>query len=403
MKNSLLVTAYLILFSVSVHGQSNDIIKSFYTMQENTRGYWHTKQHHKIIEQMLPIYQEYNDLNQEQKSKYLWLARDLTYNLSCVYSCINNKKEAVKYLTISIGYGYKNYYHVLKDSDLDNIRNEPGYKKALYVLKQKGDYKEILKGYPGYTQTDFNIPDFSYQHPEELKHLREKHNLDSIAGNGDEFSRIVNLMSWVHNTVPHDGGAMKPKNRSADWIIALHKNENKSFNCRILATVLNEVYLSMGYKSRFVTCKPKGEKFNDCHVINMVYSNQYKKWLWMDPSFEAYLMDEYGTPLSIHEVRERLVNNLPVEVYEKLNWNGKPYRGGEERYLHEYMSKNLFRFSCPLYSTSGYESAGSKRIYVELFPDKYTHDNTIFGSKNSSGPSDKYIINNADLFWRKPE
>lgn len=37
-----------------------------------------------------------------------------------------------------------------------------------------------------------------------LVQLRKHFNLDSIAGSGDEISKIKNLLYWVHNIVPHD-------------------------------------------------------------------------------------------------------------------------------------------------------------------------------------------------------
>ena len=34
-----------------------------------------------------------------------------------------------------------------------------------------------------------------------------------------------------------------------------------------------------------------------------------KKWLWIDPTFDAYVMNEKGELLSIEEVRERLISD----------------------------------------------------------------------------------------------
>jgi hypothetical protein len=70
-----------------------------------------------------------------------------------------------------------------------------------------------------------------------------------------------------------------PAVKNAMSMIAVCKRDNRGLNCRGLATVLNECYLAMGFKSRFVTCLPK-DSLNidpDCHVINAVYSNTLKK------------------------------------------------------------------------------------------------------------------------------
>ena len=70
--------------------------------------------------------------------------------------------------------------------------------------------------------------------------------------------------------------------------------------------VLNEMYLAMGFKSRYVTCMPSDPNDNDCHVINIVYSETLNKWLWVDPSFGIYVTDENNNMLGIAETRERL-------------------------------------------------------------------------------------------------
>jgi hypothetical protein len=62
-----------------------------------------------------------------------------------------------------------------------------------------------------------------------------------------------------------------------------NKSTSKGVNCRHLTIALNEMYLSMGILSRYVTCLPKDENDQDCHVINSVYSTQLQKWLWIDP------------------------------------------------------------------------------------------------------------------------
>ncbi|MEN6560213.1 MAG: hypothetical protein ABFD52_05520 [Acidobacteriota bacterium] len=88
-------------------------------------------------------------------------------------------------------------------------------------------------------------------------------------------------------------------------------------------------------------------------MINIVYAPSQGKWLYMDPSFEAYWRNERGDLLSIAEVREAIVRNEKIVLNKETNWNGQPNDPAE--YLH-YMSKNLYRFSSPAASEFGYES-----------------------------------------------
>ncbi len=392
---------FLLLFNTETFSQ--DIVEAYKANQQTRNKQWEDHKYEDAIKGMLPIYQNYLQLDEKKKNKHEWIAQSLTYNLACAYSLTNQKEEAIKHLQLSYKYGWKNYYHILKDSDLDNIRKESGYKELLVKFKEVGDYVQILKKDARYSDIHTETPPFSYQNADELKEFRLKYNLDSVAGNGDEFSKIVNLMSWVNHMVRHDGSSQNPKDKTADALIKVCKAENRGINCRMMATILNEAYLSMGFKSRFVTCMPKGEKFNDCHVINVVYSKQFGKWLWMDPSFETYVMDENNAPLSIQEVRQKLCNKEPMKVYNKIHWNDKKYSGGGKRYLYEYMTKNLYRFSTPLVSMSGFESSKEKRVYVELYPIGYNPKNITLNKKTEGQRTDTYYLVNDDVFWVKPE
>jgi hypothetical protein len=363
---------------------ANDIVR---------KQLWKDKNYELALDLMLNIERKYEE---NSKFKSNWRYNNLLYNISCAYSLLDQPDNAVKYLNLAIDNGYKNYYWVQKDTDFEKIRNTTGFKEALMKLREKGDYKYILKKFSKYSDSAIYIPTTTFQKADKLLEFRLKYNLDSIAGTGNEFSKIVNLMRWVHRIVRHDGSSMNPANKSADQLITICKQENRGVNCRMMAMILNDAYLSMGFKSRYITCLPKGEKFQECHVINMVYSNDYKKWLWMDPSFEVFVMDENNIPLGIHEVRDKLINDQFVKLSDGLNWNGKPYSGGEEKYLHEYMAKNLFRFSIPVESVSGYESKGNSRVYIDLFPVGYNPSNFEFGVKIGN----KYYTTNSEDFWK---
>ncbi len=284
-----------------------------------------------------------------------------------------------------------------------------GKDSALTQIKYVLSKLDILKMADKYNLADKReIPTFTYQSKDDpnLVALRKGFNLDSIAGTASETAKIINLLHWVHNLIPHDGNHENPVVKNAMSMIAECKKDNRGLNCRGLSTVLNECYLSMGIKSRFVTCMPKDSVFDDCHVINLVWSNDYKKWLWIDPTNNAYVMDEKGDLLDIREVRERLINGKTLIVNPDANWNNKATQYKED-YLYNYMAKNLYRLECPLASEYNSETwkAGKEVTYVELLPlDAYNqtpfkseHVNSKTGTKFTN-----YKTNNPDLFWTLP-
>ena len=254
------------------------------------------------------------------------------------------------------------------------------------------NYLNLLTTYSSYDYDEINDIEFTYMDSSDgdLRALREDYGLDSIAGDGDELSRIMNLMLWVNENLEHDGSSQNPYPPNAENIIETCWNEDRGVNCRMLAIVLNDFYLSMGFKSRFVTCKPHERDFNDCHVINIVYSTQFDKWIMMDPSFAGYFEDENDTFLDLFEVREKLVNDDELVFSSHLNHNGGRYT---EQTYRTYLAKNLFRFACPIESAFNYEAQPySSREYIELIPLNY-----------SSPEQNRYTYTrNPDIFWAEP-
>lgn len=270
-------------------------------------------------------------------------------------------------------------------------------------------YLDKLKKATKYNYADKRfIPKFEYQSQENLNlvKIRKDLKLDSIAGEGNEVSQILNLLHWVHNIVRHDGGSDNPTLKNAIDLIKVCQTEKRGINCRMMATILNECYLSMGFKSRYITCMPRETEFDECHVINMVYSNDLKRWVWVDPTFDAFVIDEKGELLGLKEVRERLTNGKTLILNPEANWNREISQTKKE-YLETYMAKNLYRLQTPLvsqYDTETWKS-GQEITYVELLPldgieqtpQKQEQFNTETKVKFTY-----YKTNNPDMFWTNP-
>ena len=207
---------------------------------------------------------------------------------------------------------------------------------------------EILKESPAYRRDTVPKPEFVYSQPSDslLSLSRERFNLDSIAGNGDDISRIKNLLYWVHNNIPHDGSnglALGARNLRNTYDCS--KRDSCGYNCRALAICLTEALLAEGIPARYITCESKKwDTDNDCHVICAAWSKTLGKWIWVDPTFAAYVTDENGLLLHPGEVRYRLQHDLPLVLNEDANWNNLS-KQDKEYYLDEYMAKNLYIMS----------------------------------------------------------
>lgn len=325
------------------------------------------------------------------------------YNLACYSTLAGDKKGALKtfehYTDRVIGREEILLTNINKDSDLDAIRQEPRFKVCMERLTKWGDYKQKLKDAEQYVRGF--VPDgmrFRYATPNDpnLVRIREHFKLDSVAGAGDEISKIKNLLHWVHEIVPHDGSSYNPEIKNTIAMVELCKKENRGVNCRMMAQMLTEVYLAMGFKARFVTCLPK-DFVSDCHVITTVYSNTLDKWLWVDPTFDAYVMDENGTMLSIAEVRERLRTDKPLQLNDYANWNHKS-KQTKEYYIDTYMAKNLYYLVCMEEARFNHETfiEGEAYRYIALMP--YDEIN-----KESNSIKWNYVcISDDEVFWQSP-
>jgi hypothetical protein len=207
-------------------------------------------------------------------------------------------------------------------------------------------------------------------------------------------------MHWVHDLVPHDGNHGNPEVKNALSMVQVCKKDNRGLNCRGLALVLNECYLAMGIKSRIVTCYPK-DSLNidpDCHVINSVYSESLKKWLWIDPTFDAYVMNEKGEMLGIEEVRERLIEDKTLILNPDANWNNQNSQT-KEGYLQNYMAKNLYILECPASSEYNMETDRETKTmsYIRILPLEYFKQKP--DKVEAEGGITVYRTNNPKIFW----
>jgi hypothetical protein len=361
----------------------------------------------KLLEEFVS---KYNQLSKADKAIYKPYLTGFYYNQSCTYSLLNDKPKALAYLDSAVHKGYTNYSHLQEDADFVNIKNEPRFRQISAAVRSVGDYKYILAKADKFNTNDRRkIPAFTYQSPKDanLAALRKKFKLDSVAGNGDEVAKVINILHWVHNTVSHDGQHESGiRFINANEIISVATAKKVGVSCGELATTLNECYLAMGWKSRKVYCFPKdslGIDY-DSHVINVVYLPSKSKWVWVDPTNDAYVMDENKNLLSIAEVRERLINNQPLFVNEDANWNHKSVITKTD-YLDGYMIKNLYRFYSPLKSEYDYESSGANKniTYVDLLPLDYFKqgpDKSENQYKAAKMSIDRYRTNNTELFWQ---
>lgn len=209
------------------------------------------------------------------------------------------------------------------------------------------------------------LEDFAYDKDNnELSYIKNKYELTKVAGENSDISQVLNIMGWLHEKIKHDNVA-PPKMCNAIHVLDLAKDKSIKMNCFVLATILNEMLLSLGFYSRRVHCRSYDAYDLDSHVVTSVFLESMNKWIYLDPSWNVYVTDDTGSMLGLHEFRERLKNNQPVWV------NGNPEETEWTKFYIGYMAKNLFWFITPKISTFNFEESVINKTYYLLLPDHF--------------------------------
>jgi len=172
--------------------------------------------------------------------------------------------------------------------------------------------------------------DFEYENPlhPRLHEFRAKYKLDKvIEGSKSEFEKMLKLKSWVakqwnwHLLNPGD------PNIAWDALEILKSDENgKTCGgfCLHYAIVYMQVLQSFGFPARIVNAN---YSVWGGHEMTEVWSNEYGKWILMDPNFDTYFADKAtGTPLNALELHNIFLEEYyPNEAIDRDNWSRKDF------------------------------------------------------------------------------
>jgi len=261
---------------------------------------------------------------------------------------------------------------------------------AYTQVKYAKSYLDGLKEAWEYDYKDTReINPYSYKKPDDpdLLSIKNKYNLDSVAGKGDELSKIINVLLWVNKSFKHDGTKEAPSYTDmVDLMSKTYLNNEATLHCGAMAWVLVDCYLSLGLTAKQVVCYPEDSSDFECHSTVAVFSNQMDKWLFMDPSNGVYLTNEENEILSFEEFRKALIEGREIRINDEAKNKNEFIKDG---YLSWYMPKNLYAFQC--FSDTDGESISNVLLPVE-YKGEFTH--TVRNHPK--------VTNNPDLFWSKP-
>jgi hypothetical protein len=135
-----------------------------------------------------------------------------------------------------------------------------------------------------------------------LKELRTRNKLDEVVAPGkDEFDRQVLLLDWVNNRFKKFGTPSSQPKGAAEIIRDI--DEGHTFFCAHYADVLVSAAASLGWVDRSLALRRPASEGNGEHSSTEIWSNEYRKWVMLDPTFAMYV-EKDGQPLNAYELRQ---------------------------------------------------------------------------------------------------
>lgn len=331
--------------------------------------------------QMEEACRRFEEIISKDEYSNIFGVKNTLYDMVVILTDIGESLKAAQYTKLAADYSYK---------EAEQKKQQP--KLAGNILDINLDFVKLLKTSKPYGAHDAsNTKRFTYASTNDpkVKEIKDFFNLEHIAGNGDEISKMKNIMRWLHDNIRHDGSGGFPPNtdRNAIDLYKACKARNCGLNSRGLSIVLAELYLAMGWPARFITCQSMYSDDLECHIVVVVWSHTLGKWIMMDPTYDAYICDENGLLLHPGEIRKRMIEGKRLVLNDDANWN-HTLKFTEKNYLYEYMAKNLFLLSAYIDSYPNVESDGNSTYYT-LQPEG-------FNAQIGTATCDE------EWFWQKP-
>jgi len=222
---------------------------------------------------------------------------------------------------------------------------ERGYYRFLETYSRDALWQEQMDRidqFPALNQTAGDEFRYAFTYLPVYDEMKKEYPLEEKAGDGDTMTRSLNLMEWFCSNTKYNGASFrnpfKAKNRYMNLMrYALKNTFSHSVNCADMAMGFSDCLLAVGICAMPVWLM----NTNNCHVVVHVYLPEEERWVMLDPSFDAYLLDGAGKVLDLIEIRARTAKKEPLEI-ARYSLNGSQFF--KENYLPFFVQSSLFEF-----------------------------------------------------------
>jgi len=138
-----------------------------------------------------------------------------------------------------------------------------------------------------------------------IRELRSRYKLDDVvAGESDEWKRILLLRHWIKSNITIDNN--NPTQTRGDTFAILDAAlMGGKFHCTHFSIVQHAVLNSFGYVTRRLGCGPGLKDDGGHHGVNEVWVNKFGKWVLIDAKYDVHF-EKNEVPLSVLEIRDEL-------------------------------------------------------------------------------------------------
>ena len=179
-----------------------------------------------------------------------------------------------------------------------------------------------------------------YNTASENLNLVKKYGFDKFFFHTDFFYGIVKLNQLVHRIVPSGDKLITNPCEYNGFELLSYCLKGYGLNCTGYSIILNEILLTLGYKSKCIWCLSSKHPYdNDCHALNHVLDPHRHTWFVVDSAFGCIPVKNH-MGMDIFALRDCLIKNEPFDLLKSIKMYGDSYKSMYSRYL----TKNIFMF-----------------------------------------------------------
>ncbi len=160
-----------------------------------------------------------------------------------------------------------------------------------------------------------------------LSELRRRCELDAVVAPGqEEFDRQVHLLDWVHHRFKRFGRPTIEARGALEILEAIEQGH--AFFCSQYAHLFVSAAASLGWVDRELALRRHQDSTGDGsseHSTTEIWSNQYRKWVMMDPTAKMYI-EKDGIPLNAYEIRDEWFHHGGLDLVFVVGKERKRYR-----------------------------------------------------------------------------